>query len=194
MPSHPPHPLSQSVYVSHSYFLATQRDVGVFVPARDDLSFNQFLALLAVGFLMVLINYDCDRQRAYVREMDGNCTVWGKPAVIIRAKYTVEEANGKKSSERSSILLVSGWWGLARHVHYLPEILAAFFWSLPTGLHTLSDPLSFAWVVPFFYVMFLTVLLFDRAFRDSARCASKYGKYYEEYCKKVPSLVIPGVV
>lgn len=155
---------------------------------------------------MVLINYDADRQRAYVRTMDGQCDVWGAPAKVIRAKYTVELPNGKKA-EKSSLLLASGWWGLSRHFHYVPEILAAFFWSLPAAQHLYRDAagsilsgaglyevvLGAKWFLPFFYVIFLTILLFDRAYRDSARCASKYGKYYEQYKQQVPSLVIPYV-
>jgi 7-dehydrocholesterol reductase len=182
-----------SVYVSHSYFLVTQRDVGSFNLARDDFTFAQAAVLTLVGVLCVLVNYDADRQRAYVRAMDGKCDVWGSPAKIIRAKYEVELANGKKDV-RNSLLLASGWWGLARHFHYVPEILAAFCWSLPAGLHTLSTPSSLLWFIPFFYVIFLTILLLDRAFRDSARCESKYGKYYEEYKRLVPKFIIPGVL
>lgn len=203
-PSLPLH--SQSLYVSHSYFVATQRDKGLFNAATQDLSFNATVAIIAAGFLMVLINYDADRQRAYVRTMDGACDVWGSPAKVIRAKYTVELPNGKKA-EKSALLLASGWWGLSRHFHYVPEILAAFFWSLPAAQHLYRDAaggilgsaglyqvvMGAKWFLPFFYVIFLTVLLFDRAYRDSARCASKYGKYYEQYKAQVPSLVIPYV-
>ena len=75
-----------------------------------------------------------------------------------------------------------GWWGLARHFHYLPELLAALAWSAPAGF---SHPL------PYFYVFFLTLLLTDRAFRDDARCSSKYGRYWAEYTRAVPYKMIP---
>lgn len=182
-----------SVYVSHAYFLVTQRDVGAFTLARDDLSPAVAVALVAAGFLMVLVNYDADRQRAYVRATDGAATVWGAPARVIRAKYSVALPSGKTET-REALLLASGWWGLARHFHYVPEILAALCWSLPAGLHTLAQPGRLLFVVPFFYVAFLTVLLVDRAFRDAARCESKYGKYYEQYKKLVPAFIIPGVL
>ncbi len=52
----------------------------------------------------------------------------GSPRKIV-AKYTTGDGR-----EKTSLLLTSGWWGLARHFHYLPEILAAFFWSMPAGL------------------------------------------------------------
>ena len=49
-----------------------------------------------------------------------------------------------------------GRWGIARHFHYLPEIMASFFWTAPA---LFSHPL------PYFYVFYLTILLFDRARR-----------------------------
>lgn len=81
------------------------------------------------------------------------------------------------------MLLLSGWWGIARHFHYVPEILSSFFWTAPA---------LFDHVMPYFYVIFLTILLFDRAFRDDARCAAKYGKYWDAYKKQVPFLFFPG--
>ena len=81
-----------------------------------------------------------------------------------------------------SLPVRAGWWGLARHFHYLPEILAAFAWSAPAG---------FSHFLPFFYVFFLTLLLTDRAFRDDARCRSKYGKYWAEYTRAVPYKMVP---
>lgn len=79
------------------------------------------------------------------------------------------------------LLPAAGWWGLSRHFHYLPEILASAFWCLPV----LNTP------IPWFYVVYLTLLLTDRAFRDEARCASKYGKYWKQYCEVVPYRMIP---
>ena len=78
----------------------------------------------------------------------------------------------------------TGWWGLARHFHYLPEILAAFCWTAPA---------LFGQFLPYFYVIFLTLLLTDRAFRDDSRCQSKYGKYWAQYCKSVPYKMVPYV-
>ena len=83
------------------------------------------------------------------------------------AKYRTE-----KDEEKTSLLLVSGWWGVSRHFHYLPEIAAAFFWTSPAG---------FTHFMPYFYVVFLTFLLLDRSYRDDKRCEKKYGKYWLEY-------------
>ncbi len=41
---------------------------------------------------------------------------------------------------------------------------------------------------------FQTILLFDRAYRDDARCAAKYGKYWDAYKKHVPYKFIPYVL
>lgn len=47
--------------------------------------------------------------------------------------------------------------------------------------------------MPYFYFVFLVVLLSDRARRDDRRCKSKYGVYWDEYCKRVPYKMIPLV-
>jgi 7-dehydrocholesterol reductase len=60
-------------------------------------------------------------------------------------------------------------------------------WCVP-GLFTLSHPM------PYFYPVYLSILLVDRAWRDDARCADKYGMYWHAYCKKVPCKIIPGVI
>jgi protein-S-isoprenylcysteine O-methyltransferase Ste14 len=48
-------------------------------------------------------------------------------------------------------------------------------------------------ILPGFYFLFLTGLLVDRAYRDDARCADKYGKYWKQYCAKVPNLLLPKI-
>ncbi|KAL8043638.1 hypothetical protein ABFX02_09G128037 [Erythranthe guttata] len=137
------------------------------------------LYILVAGVLCIYINYDCDRQRQEFRRTNGKGLVWGKAPSKIVASYTTTTGETK-----SSILLTSGWWGLARHFHYVPEILAAFFWTLPA---------LFNHFLPYFYVVFLTILLLDRAKRDDDRCKSKYGKYWKLYCDKVPCRVVPGI-
>jgi len=137
------------------------------------------LYILVAGILCIYTNYDCDRQRQEFRRTNGKCLVWGKAPSKIVASYTTTSGETK-----SSLLLTSGWWGLSRHFHYVPEILSAFFWTVPA---------LFNHFLPFFYVIFLTILLFDRAKRDDDRCRSKYGKYWKLYCEKVPYRIIPGI-
>lgn len=160
-----------SVYMIHSLFLVNH---------SNDLPALHAAVIFAVGFAAIFINYDADRQRAVARATKGNTIIWGKKPVMIEASYKTE-----KGETKSSLLLVSGWWGVARHFHYLPEITAAFCWSAPAGL---------THFLPYFYVTFLTILLLDRAYRDDQRCRAKYGKFWDAYCKQVPYKIIPGLI
>jgi 7-dehydrocholesterol reductase len=133
--------------------------------------------IFSLGALSILINYLADKQRLLTRATNGQCLIWGKKPVTLVARYTTDEG-----MLRQTILLVSGWWGVARHFHYVPEIAAAFLWTVPA---------LFEHAIPYFYVCFLTILLLDRAFRDDKRCAEKYGEDWEKYCEMVPYKMVP---
>ena len=135
--------------------------------------------LLGVGTISILINYLADRQRQQVRLCDGNHKVWGKNPTLTRASYKTLQGETKES-----LLLASGWWGLARHFHYVPEIIGALCWSLPALFHDF---------LPYFYVLFLSILLFDRAHRDDRRCADKYGEHWLTHCQRVRYKIIPYI-
>lgn len=137
-------------------------------------------SILFVGASAILINFWADRQRQIVRLKNGLCNIWGKPAQISKARYVTHDGKIKEN-----ILLVSGWWGIARHFHYIPEIIGALCWTLPA---------LFDNFIPYFYVIFLTVLLVDRAFRDERRCSKKYGEDWKVYCHRVPYKIFPYVV
>ena len=47
-----------------------------------------------------------------------------------------------KMETRTSLLLASGWWGVARHFQYMFELTAAYGWAMLSGFHSL---------LPFFY-------------------------------------------
>ena len=135
--------------------------------------------ILAAGLFSIAINYLADWQKQRVRSSNGDCLIWGKKPDIIHATYSLE--NGQK---KESILLASGWWGLSRHFHYIPEIMLSFCWSVPA---------LFEHGLPYSYVIYLTVLLVHRSFRDEMKCSAKYNKYWVEYCEKVPSRIVPYV-
>jgi 7-dehydrocholesterol reductase len=162
------------VYTSPAYFLVNH--------PNTELSAGHAALIFAAGLLCILINYSCDRQRQVFRASNGNCKIWFRDPEFITAEYETD-----KGERKQSLLLASGWWGVARHFHYVPEILGAFFWSLPSGLAP-------AYFLAYFYVIFLTPLLFDRAFRDDARCRDKYGKHWDKYCQRVPYKIIPGIL
>ena len=135
--------------------------------------------VLMLGLASLAVNYAADRQRQRVRQTGGNTTVWGRAPVLIEAPY--ETTDGKKAT---NLLLASGYWGLARHFHYVPELLLALAWTLPAGV---------THVLPYFYFMFLFILLMDRAGRDDLRCEAKYGAAWLRYREAVPYKVLPGV-
>ncbi len=105
--------------------------------------------------------------------------IWGKKAVSIPVKYVT--VDGK---EHTSTLLASGWWGISRHFHYLPELLGAFCWSVPA----LNNGFF-----PYGYFIMLVILLFDRQLRDEERCKTKYGEGWDRYCKAVPYKIVPYI-
>lgn len=137
------------------------------------------LGITVLGIVSVIVNYDCDVQRIKVRESQGNCLVWGSKPKVILAKYTTSDG-----VTRENLLLASGWWGVSRHVHYIPEILLSVAWTLPV---------LFENALPWFYVFYLTALLVHRLGRDEIRCSEKYGPYWKKYCEAVPYKMIPYI-
>jgi 7-dehydrocholesterol reductase len=135
--------------------------------------------ILVSGAAAVLCNFWADRQRQKVRATQGQCTVWGKAPKLITAHFRTAQGEAK-----TSLLLTSGWWGIARHFHYVLEILGAFFWTAPA---------LFTHALPYFYVVFLCILLTHRAIRDEERCSKKYGADWQTYCRAVPYKILPGL-
>jgi delta14-sterol reductase len=82
-------------------------------------------------------------------------------------------------------VLVSGFWGLSRHINYLGELLMA------TGL-TLSLGYPTSWV-PWLYPLYYVGLLVPRQLDDDRRCAQKYGPLWDEYRRAVPYRIVPWV-
>ncbi|XP_037698657.1 delta(14)-sterol reductase LBR-like isoform X2 [Choloepus didactylus] len=90
---------------------------------------------------------------------------------------TIETSTGKN-------LLVSGWWGFVRHPNYLGDLIMALAWSLPCG---------FNHILPYFYVIYFTMLLIHREVRDEYHCKKKYGLAWEKYCQRVPYRIFPYI-
>lgn len=90
---------------------------------------------------------------------------------------TIHTSTGKN-------LLVSGWWGFVRHPNYLGDLIMALAWSLPCG---------FSHILPYFYVIYFTVLLIHREARDEHHCKKKYGLAWEKYCQRVPYRIFPYI-
>ncbi|NDE82829.1 MAG: 7-dehydrocholesterol reductase, partial [Chlamydiia bacterium] len=141
------------------------------------LGFPLFALIFMLGFGSILLTYFADRQRQQVRMMNGECRVWKKEPQLIIANYTTQTGEQKQS-----LLLASGFWGISRHFHYVPEFCGAFFWTIPV---------LFQSVLPYFHILFLALLMIERAMRDDARCARKYGEDWNTYCQKVPYKILP---
>jgi 7-dehydrocholesterol reductase len=135
--------------------------------------------LVVLGIAAIAANYDADAQRQRVRQTQGQTTVWGKKPDVIVAEYRT--ADGET---HTNLLLASGWWKLSRHFHYISELTLALAWTLPAGFNHL---------LPYFYLIFLTILLVDRSGRDELRCREKYGKYWAEYCDRVRYRLVPFI-
>jgi len=82
------------------------------------------------------------------------------------------------------LLLIDGWYGCARKVHYTADAAMALLWGLSCGF---SSPL------PYFYFAFFVAMITHRASRDEERCREKYGTTWDKYLKAVPYRFIPRV-
>mgnify|MGYP001391768930 CR=1 FL=1 len=82
-------------------------------------------------------------------------------------------------------VLVSGFWGLSRHINYLGELCMASALALALGYPLAWQP----WLYPIYYL----VLLVPRQLADDKRCAQKYGPLWAEYVKRVPYRIVPFV-
>jgi len=160
----------QVFYTFSSYFLVAHP-----TQISDGASFG----ILIFGMLSISLNYMTDRQKEKFKETGGECSIWGRKAKFVQVEYKTSDGKKKKSK-----LLISGFWGLARHLNYVFELMLALSWSLPSLGHG---------VLPFSYFWFLLILLVHRVFRDEEKCGAKYGPGWAAYCAKVPYRMIPGL-
>jgi 7-dehydrocholesterol reductase len=101
------------------------------------------------------------------------------PTKALRCSYFT--VDGKR---HTSYLLLSGFWGLARHLNYVGDVILSSMWNLCCG-----------WThgLPHFYTVYIILLLLTRTYRDENKCQGKYGKGWTRYCKHVPYRFIPYV-
>ncbi|KAF2660781.1 ERG4/ERG24 ergosterol biosynthesis protein [Lophiostoma macrostomum CBS 122681] len=122
-----------------------------------------------------------------------------------------------------SRLLVSGWWGMARHINYLGDWFMSWSYVLPTALsgylikNTAQHPITagqedvafyrdtygkfavpgeakgWGMIITYFFMLYFAVLLVHRERRDEEKCRRKYGKDWDRYCELVPYRIIPYV-
>ncbi|RDW59118.1 hypothetical protein BP5796_12042 [Coleophoma crateriformis] len=137
------------------------------------------LIILGMGLGGYAMFRSVNSQKDIVRRTKGNCKIWGRQAKVLKCSYIT--ADGKK---HESLLLHSGWWGFSRHANYLGDLILSYSTCAACG----TDH-----VLPWFYAIYMTILLLHRCIRGEERCAEKYGEQWEEYCKRVPWALIPGI-
>ncbi|XP_015194019.1 7-dehydrocholesterol reductase isoform X2 [Lepisosteus oculatus] len=154
----------QGLYlVYHPVQLSTANSVGVL-----------FLGL--VGYYVFRMT---NHQKDLFRRTDGNCIIWGKRPAYIPCSY-----NSVDGSRHQSKLMISGFWGVARHFNYTGDLTGSLSYCLACG---------FGHLLPYFYIIYMTILLVHRCIRDEHRCSSKYGKDWKRYTDSVPYRLLPGI-
>ena len=136
----------------------------------DPLSWPATVGIVALNMLGYTIFRGANIQKHKFRKNPGGL-VWGKPAQYIE-------------TSRGSLLLTSGWWGIARHSNYLGDLMMGLAWCLTTCF---KHPLTY------FYITYFTILLVHREWRDNAMCQEKYGKDWDAYSSKVRWRIVPGI-
>ncbi len=106
-------------------------------------------------------------QQKHRFKQDPNARIWGKPAQTLDGR-----------------LLVSGFWGIGRHLNYTGEIFVYVAFTLTTGFVSWWPYLVPAW---------LAGLLWHRSRRDDRRCHAKYGELWERYRQRVRYSVLPFI-
>lgn len=105
-------------------------------------------------------------------------TIWGREAKYIQTK-------------RGTKLLISGWWGVGRHMNYTGD------WMMSMAQSLCCDNLSFckapSFILVYFNPIYFAILLIHRERRDNLRCQMKYGADWDKYCEKVPARLIPYI-
>ncbi|CAF0843168.1 unnamed protein product [Adineta ricciae] len=153
------------IYVPFLYSIA-----GWFVADnyREPLSIPWVIGTLLLHFTGHYIFRESNWQKFDVRKYGSQVTIWGKKAELLEGK-----------------LLISGFWGIGRHLNYTGEIL------LYLSIALCSGTLSF---VPYILPFSLLILLSQRASRDDQRCRKKYGdKTWNRYCSIAKFRMIPFI-
>ncbi|KAJ3339911.1 7-dehydrocholesterol reductase [Gonapodya sp. JEL0774] len=133
-----------------------------------------FWTTTALGLGGYAIFRTANGQKDLARSTKGQCTIWGRPATFVKAEYYTSDG-----VKHETLLLTSGFWGIARHMNYTGDLMGCLAYCMTCGLNH---------VMPYFYFVYMTMLLVGRNHRDETRCSGKYGDKWKEYCKEVPRI------
>ncbi|KAG6302005.1 hypothetical protein E4U09_004010 [Claviceps aff. purpurea] len=157
----------------------------IYLANHDPSEYRWNRALLVAIFAAYLFWYwvwdSCNSQKNRFRAMErgkmiARNTFPQVPWQTIKNPKTIETPQGT--------ILVDGWYGLARKIHYTADFWFAMSWALITGF---KSPF------PWFYPVFFCCMIIHRAARDIHRCRIKYGEYWLQYERQVPYLFIPYI-
>ncbi|KFO28421.1 Delta(14)-sterol reductase [Fukomys damarensis] len=87
------------------------------------------------------------------------------------------------------------------HSMRLGKISASAYWMSRYGPDPLTfttdltpcEPLGLSHLLPYFYFLYFFALLVHREARDEQQCLQKYGRAWQEYCRRVPYRIIPYI-
>lgn len=158
-----------------------------FLVSSESASLNSLEAALmtcvfALGYTIFRL---ANKQKHDFKRNGPTSLVWGKKPVLVGGKRKLPYDFYDAMIEIRHglwVVLASGWWGIARHINYLGDLLLALAFSLPCKDQAFSA---------YFYPFYLTILLIHREWRDEAKCAAKYGAVWKEYCDRVPYRIVP---
>lgn len=136
------------------------------VHAEGDLSLPFAIALVLLYLFGFWLFRGANEQKHRFKQ-DGHVKIWGRPA---------ETLDGR--------LLVSGFWGIGRHLNYTGEICVYVAFVLTVGFES--------WV-PYLLLVWLIGLLVHRSWRDDRRCRAKYGELWDRYVERARFSMIPFV-
>ena len=153
------------IYVPFLYSIA-----GWFVAdnVKEPLSTPWLVGTLLIHIVGHYVFRESNWQKFDVRKYGAEAKVWGKKPVLLEQR-----------------LLLSGFWGIGRHVNYTGEIMVYLSIALCSG--TIS-------YIPYILPFSLCILLSQRAHRDDQRCRNKYGEeLWNKYCSFAKFRMIPFI-
>lgn len=118
-----------------------------------------FSLVTVLGFVGYYVFRTVNNQKDLVRATNGKCVIWGKPARYIRTSFSTSD--GKV---HGSLLLTSGYWGISRHFNYVGDLLLSLAMCMTCGV---------GFILPYFYIVYMAILLVQRIERDHERCHGK---------------------
>lgn len=157
-------------YTLQAYYLVAHSRSLPFGEKPDDLPWWGTAGIVLLNLLGYVIFRGANWQKHRFR-IDPEAPIWGKKPECI-------------TTQHGSLLLVSGWWGIARHLNYLGDLMMALAWCLPC---------LFASPLPYFYFVYFLILLIHRERRDHNQCRQKYGADWDAYCQRVRWRIVPYV-